>query len=219
MDHATLWRSALAFMLLSCGGVQRGNDFQEVQNKGLPFVTGQASNDCTCTQWKEKAAHTWDGFQVVSKPVATHLRLQYMAPEAKACLATGPDARICDSTTILLIRSAAQSEEYVLRIPRSLETFAQANIAPGDLERAIQEIVEGDTIGCAFAHVEASVDQAPDLTVVLGFDRVPDDKDRVVVIRNIQGCFGEDLRFEFEKGMFKAYRSWLDMVCPEAIPN
>lgn len=148
--------------------------------------------------------------------------LTYLPKEVMACrIATKKDGSVLEAlrdTTVMI----NDRDQYLLRIiPMAGPSLdgdtmtARLNewLSTG-LERRIHAFIDGDSVGCAFAHVEAAPSSSPVTTVWIGFDHLQDKAERQVVLRGIGTADMQDLRFEYGAGSFDAYAQWIGNISP-----
>lgn len=125
-------------------------------------------------------------------------RLEYRPAACVACQEHG-EALLSDPGLRERSRELGASETYILRAAFK-EGDAPGAFA-GDLAARIKEVVAGDTVPCAFAHVEATPSLLPHVNILLGFDRPQDLQERTVLLYGPGG----PLRFVFRKDLFTRY--------------
>lgn len=93
-------------------------------------------------------------------------------------------------------------------VPDSLRLNLDDNLAAD-----LVEVVGNDTFNCAFMHIEATPSMLPYRTVLIGFERVQDDKDRQLVLLDRSTQRGGDVKLLFQPGGMRAFAA----IAPDSL--
>lgn len=117
--------------------------------------------------------------------------LRYRPASCAACLEM-PDALLADADYQQRRLELAGSDLYLLRIMPG--AHPEETPRPGfNWQARIEEVVGGDTIPCAFVHVETLPPGIRYQNILLGFEAPQDTRDRQLIIRDPDGALGGDL--------------------------
>lgn len=201
-----IWCVGLCSAAMACGRSSR----TALAEQEAVLRSVQVDPVLDCATLIERVRAEWGGFMVEAPGEGARPQMFYRPAELRACLEA--DTALTMEEFQEQAKVYRSSEEYVLNIPRGMTlsgttTDDAAFLAYLDqgLRADTYELVEGDTVRCAFAHLEASGAMASGRTVVLGFDRSQDGSGRALVLKDGHGFFGEDLRFAFSQDAFAAY--------------
>lgn len=169
----------------------------------------RVSKDLDCATLVRLVREELGGLRAVAPGEGPCPSIQYRPAEVEQCMELASIGR--DTVPIASIdRPVDASEQYVLSIPRAMvlarpdEDAFGAYLAQG-LVHDLVELVDGDTVPCAFIHLESGAAMAPERKVLVGFDRPQDGRERRLLLLDRQGFFGRDLLFTFKPGVFSAY--------------
>lgn len=145
--------------------------------------------DCAAVrEWLEE--HPKAFLSTAARP-ALKAELRYRPASCAACLEM-PDAQLTDADYMQRRLELAGSDLYLLRIMPGEQPEEVPQ--PGfDWQTRIAEVVGGDTIPCAFIHVETLPPGMRYQSILLGFDALQDMQDRQLIIRDVDDAMGGDL--------------------------
>lgn len=217
------WTSALAlFMLLGAGCGQAAMDGASGSNQvyaepdagffGRLFRT-KAKPATNCEELGEWLAKHRQQLTAKAETQGFILAAEYRPAACMACMEER-EALFTDATFQKRVAELKPTELFVLKftertgVPDSLRPSLDDSLAEN-----LVEVVGGDTFNCAFLHIEATPSMLPYRTVLIGFERVQDDKDRQLVLLDRPGQWGGDVKLLFQPGGVKAFAA----IAPDSL--
>lgn len=163
-----------------------------------------AASAISCGDVLRLLAEDWNGLRAVINNAAGHrFEAEYRPHVLDACMEVRPELRLAD-----LANGLEGLDMWLLRIPR-MAMKDGADPGPGQAEylnfsaqHDLFEVIGSDTIPCSFLHVESTPAIGPYHQILVGFDMVLDERDRILLWRDQHGSHAGDLRFELKPGAF-----------------